>query len=59
MAKTLRESDFTFFDGGDGVEYEVWKHKATGELYRVPIERNDDDESEVDIERDFAMAEKI
>jgi len=24
--------------GGDGVEYEVWEHKATGSLIKIPIE---------------------
>lgn len=49
---------FEFYDGGNGVEYEIWK--KDGELYRVPIERGEDDENgggEPDIERDFANAE--
>lgn len=37
-----------FEDGGDGVEFEIWKHKLTGDTYKVPIS----------IERDFANMEK-
>tara|TARA_Y100000361_G_scaffold148491_1_gene161385 strand:- start:347 stop:787 length:441 start_codon:yes stop_codon:yes gene_type:complete len=38
-----------FNDGGDGVEYEYWKHSVTQEVYKVPIE----------IVRDFDNLEKI
>lgn len=56
----MEEKDFEFHDGGDGVEYEVWRHKETGELYRVPIDREEDGPGgEPSIERDFNNAEKI
>jgi len=43
------EEDLEWFDGGDGVEYEVWKH-ADGRMFKVPIEivRNFDEAEEVD-----------
>lgn len=50
----MEEKDFEFYDGGDGVEYEIWKQKGTGWLYRVPIERGEDGPGgEPNIERDF------
>ena len=38
-----------FDSEGDGVEYEIWKSKLTGQKYKVPIS----------IERDFANMEKV
>lgn len=38
-----------FDSEGDGVEYEIWKSKLTGQKYKVPIS----------IERDFVNMEKI
>lgn len=45
----LSEENLEFFEGGDGTEYEVWKHKTTDQLYRVPIQ----------IERYFGEAEPV
>jgi len=45
----VNEDDLLFEDGGDGVEYELYKHIKTGQLYKVPIE----------IVRDFDNAEDV
>lgn len=41
--------ELEFYDGGDGVEYEIWNNKLTGQKYKVPIS----------IERDFVNMERI
>ena len=38
-----------WYDGGDGVEHEFWRHPDTNQIYRVPIE----------IVRDFDQAEEV
>ena len=45
--KLNSNDDLEFFDGGDGVEYEIWQNKITKQNFRVPIE----------IVRDFANME--
>ena len=47
--KDKLEDKLEWFDGGDGVEYEVWIDVTTNEKYRIPIE----------IVRDFKNAEKL
>ncbi len=47
-AKVFDEGDLEFDDGGDGVEYEVWKDDD-GQLYKI----------EIQIVRDFANATKV
>ena len=30
--------DLEWYDGGDGIEYEIWIDTDTDQLYKVPIE---------------------
>ena len=32
------EDEYEWYDGGDGVEYEIWKNTKTEKLIKVPIE---------------------
>ena len=61
--ETVDENDLELEDYGDGVEYEVWKHKETGQLYNIPIERGSEEEEEeygeVRITRFFDQASKV
>lgn len=61
--KKINELDLEWFDGGDGVEYEVWKDKNTNQLYKVPIERlsspEEEETGDINIERDFDNAEPV
>ena len=43
------EEEMEFFDGGDGVEWEVWINKKTNKKYVVPIQ----------IQRFFEDAEEL
>lgn len=57
----LKEENMELVDTGDSVTYEVWKDND-GKLYKVSIERNDEEEDEfgeVRIERDFDNAEEV
>lgn len=45
----LKSELIEWYDGGDGVEYEVWQDKITKQLFRVPIE----------IVRDFDEMEEV
>lgn len=48
--EVMPDSDaLEFHEGGDGVEYEVWRDEKTDKLYRVPIE----------IVRDFSDMEEV
>lgn len=31
-------ADLEWYDGGDGIEYEIWIDTDTDQLYKVPIE---------------------
>ena len=55
----MKEKDFEFYDGGDGVEYELWRKKGTPDIYIVPIDRGKDTKSgEPNIKRHFAKAKR-
>lgn len=61
ISESIREEDMKLVDYGDGLEYEVWEDKS-GQMYRVPIDRNTEEEEEmgeVRIERYFDEAEKV
>ena len=47
--KNINEEEMEFFDGGDGVEWEVWINKKTNKKYVVPIQ----------IQRFFEDAEEL
>ena len=47
--KNINEEGMEFYDGGDGVEWEVWRDKKTNKKYIVPIE----------IKRRFEDAEEL
>jgi len=47
--KNINEKEMEFYDGGDGVEWEVWIHKKTNKKYVVPIQ----------IQRFFEDAEEL
>ena len=48
MPSIFNGTGMVFHDGGDGIEYEIWREERTNKLYRVPIE----------IVRDFALMEE-
>jgi len=45
----INEQEMEFYDGGDGVEWEVWINKKTNKKYVVPIQ----------IQRFFEDAEEL
>ncbi len=47
--KNINEQEMEFYDGGDGVEWEVWIDKKTNRKYVVPIQ----------IQRYFEDAEEL
>ena len=47
--KNINEQEMEFYDGGDGVEWEVWIDKKTNKKYVVPIQ----------IQRYFEDAEEL
>ena len=49
MKKEIEER-LEWYDGGDGVEYEIWQDTVTKKLYKVEIEivRNFQEAEEVD-----------
>ena len=47
--KNINENGMEFYDGGDGVEWEVWIDKKTNKKYVVPIQ----------IQRFFEDAEEL
>ena len=47
--KNINEKEMEFYNGGDGVEWEVWINKKTNKKYVVPIQ----------IQRFFEDAEEL
>jgi len=48
--KLNEDTELEFYEGGDGVEYEIWQNPHTKQLYRMPIEvvRDYDNKEAVD-----------